>query len=104
MIMKHTKGWLIFWILFQSLICLGFISVGIYWGIFNKIILAGFYFFVFAGIFLVGAIKDICALIRNDWIEEDAINELYKEEVEKRKVEMKREFAIKELKRLQKMR
>lgn len=90
--MKHTKGWLIFWIVFETLMFLGFLGVGIYWGIYKEIIIAGFYFWLFASIWLVCAIKDIFDLIRHNWIEREALYELHREDVENMKEYFRKEW------------
>ena len=86
--MKHLKGWLIFWVIFETLCFFGFLGVGIYWGIYKEIIIAGFYFWLFASIWLACAIKDICELVRHNWIDEKALAELSLEDIEKRKKQL----------------
>ena len=90
--MKHTKGWLIFWIIFQTLICLGWLGVGIYWGIYNENILVGAYFWLFSGIFLIGTIKDICELVKHNYITREALYELHREDVENIKEYFRKEW------------
>ena len=87
---KHTKFWLIVWLVVNAICFIAFSGIGVYWGIYKENPIAGIYFWIFAGIFLISAIQNILALIRHEWITRDAINELYREEVEKRKEEFKR--------------
>lgn len=98
--MKHTKGWLIFWIIFQALICLGWLAVGIYWGVYKENILVGVYFWLFSGIFLIGTIKDICEIVRHKWIEREALAELSLEDIEKRKKELTLQYLKKQVRQI----
>ena len=93
--MKHTKEWLIFWIIVNLLCFAGFTYCGILCGIYKGIILAGVYFWIFAGIFLVCAGTMIANLVRHNWIKQEALYELWREEIEMAKEYYRKEWDIK---------
>ena len=66
-------------------------------GVCEEIVIAGIILGMLAWGFLVDGLKDAFALKRRNWIDRQAIYELYQEEVEQRKRELK---VIKEINEL----
>ena len=95
--MQHTKGWLIFCMTIRLAIGVGLLAAAIYWGVCEEIVIAGIMLGMLAWGFLVDGLKDAFALKRRNWIDRQAIYELYQEEVEQRKRELK---VIKEINEL----
>ncbi|MBQ7798062.1 MAG: hypothetical protein IJ371_02960 [Clostridia bacterium] len=90
--MKHTKGWLIFWIVVDILMTIFWVYVGVLKSKEAGSWIVGAYFWLFALIFLVCLIKVIAQLIRNNWIEREALYEIYREEVQMAKDYYRKEW------------
>ena len=90
--MKHIKGYLILLIIANLAAGIALTWIGVHWGIYKGIPLAGIYFWILAAAYLVSGGYLIAYLIRRNYIERDAIYENYRDEVEQEKHRLRTEW------------